>query len=110
MLSRLKSYRAPSFARLSSDVGDYVQVGHGGQLCILEYRDVARGRHFRAHLDEPHHAFPDGITISFAASTMSLAGDEIIGIEKVVTVFLEFLDTCSRPDSIGWRITDFSAT
>src|SRR5438552_2235378 len=72
----LRSYGPSSFASLTDEKGDYLQVAGGGVTCLLERRDAATGRHYRAFHDNPSAVFADGTALVFGGGEVKLAADE----------------------------------
>jgi hypothetical protein len=50
-ITGLRSYGPSSYASLTDEQGNYLQVAGGGITCLLERRDAATGRHYRAYHD-----------------------------------------------------------
>src|SRR4051812_16857140 len=69
LVASLRSYGPCSFASITDEQGSYLQVGGGGQSCLLEWRDVQGNRHFRASSVEKSKVFVDGTILSSAAGT-----------------------------------------
>jgi hypothetical protein len=108
-LGTLRSSGPHSFAILSSEGGSYVQVAGGSQTCVIEVRDAATGRHYRAHQSQPHPVFPDGTKLAFGAGAAVLQGDEWFTAAQATRVFIEFRAGALLPTSApGWRdVTSF---
>ena len=102
-LKRLRSYGPSSFASLTRDDGSYVQVAGGKVTCMLEKRDMASGKHYRAHQDSPSTPFPDGTILSFSGGDISIKNDEWFNIDQVVEVFTAFLRNQDMPKFVKWR-------
>lgn len=106
----LRSYGPSSFASLTDEVGNYVQVAGGGVTCMLERRDAVTGQHFRGYKDEKSQFFPDGATLAFGGGEIKLQADEWFSAKEVVDVFISFLRKEEMPAFIRWRdvTTNFS--
>jgi hypothetical protein len=107
-LGALRSSGPHSFAILSSGGGSYIQVAGGSQTCVIEVRDTATGRHYRARQSQPHPVFPDGTKLVFGAGTLVLQGDEWFTVAQATPILIEFRGGVLLPTSApGWRdVTD----
>ncbi len=103
LILKLRSYGPRSFASLTDEFGNYVQVAGGGVTCLLERRDATDGRHFRAFHDRPSSVFPDGTTLVFSGGQINLAADEWFTAAVVADAFCSFLKAAPLPAAIGWR-------
>jgi hypothetical protein len=99
----LRSYGPSSFASLTDDAGNYLQVAGGGVTCLLERRDVLAGRHFRAHHDQPSTVFADNTILAFSGGEVRLASDEWFNATTVADVFSAFLRGDAFPAQVQWR-------
>ncbi|WP_205598370.1 hypothetical protein [Caulobacter sp. 17J65-9] len=99
----LRSSGPSSFASLTDDLGNYIQVGGGGVTCLLERRDAGTGRHFRAHHAAPSEVFADGTKLVFSAGEVPLAADEWFDSRSVLEAFLAFRTRSELPADILWR-------
>tara|TARA_B100000745_G_scaffold33146_1_gene20658 strand:+ start:1448 stop:1837 length:390 start_codon:yes stop_codon:yes gene_type:complete len=107
-LKGLKSEGPSSFASLTSGSGDYVQVAGGKFTCFLEKRDSTSGAHYRAYSKKPSAPFPDGSILSFSGGDVALKHDEWLNIERVISVFIAFLEGDDFPSDIHWREIDLN--
>lgn len=107
VIPKLRSYGPSSYASLTDAQGNYLQVAGGGVTCMLEWRDAANKRHFRAHLGAPSNVFPEGTILSFSGGEVKLRADEWLTTSIVEEAFLAFLKGNSLPASLQWR--DISA-
>jgi hypothetical protein len=106
----LRSYGPSSFASLTDDAGNYVQVAGGGVTCMLERRDVISGRHFRGYKEERSKVFPDGTALVFGAGQVRLAADEWFSAQEAAEIFVSFLVGNAFPSYVQWRdVTGFGA-
>lgn len=87
----LRSYAPSSFASLTDENGNYVQVAGGGVTCMLERRDAASGHHFRGYKDERSKVFPDGTALVFGGGEIRLSTDEWFAAQEIAEVFSAFL-------------------
>ena len=88
-----------TFAILEADDGSYVQMLGGGVACCLEWRDVERGRHYRAFVEPPK--VPWNEVNLLGAAQVSPA--EILFIDQVVDVFCAFLNGEVFSPEVRWR-------
>jgi hypothetical protein len=102
-LRGLRSYGPASYASLTRSDGDYVQVAGGGVSCMMERREAATGRQFRAYKDRKHPVFVDGTILSFRGGEIPLMSDEWFNIADVKEAFLAFLSGAEFPPSVRWR-------
>jgi len=106
-LKALRSYGPASYASLTDESGNYLQVAGGGVTCMMEKRDVAANRHFRAYQDKRSPVFADGSILAFSGGEIKLLADEWFTSADVEETFLAFLEGNPPPSRIKWRdITD----
>lgn len=103
VIMALRSYGPSSFASLTDEAGNYVQVAGGGVTCMLERRDAATGRHFRGYKDQRSKVFPDGTALVFGGGEIRLSADEWFTAQEVEEVFSAFLRSSELPSSVKWR-------
>jgi hypothetical protein len=102
-IARLRSFGPSSFASLSDDVGNYVQVAGGGITCMLERRDVATGNHYRGFKETTNPNYPDGTRLVFGAGEIMMQSDEWFLQGEIAEVFAAFLNKQSFPSFVKWR-------
>ena len=102
----LRSYGPSSFASLTNEQGDYLQVGGGGVTCLLERRDAASGRHYRAFHNKPSTVFADGTLLAFSGGNIPLRSDEWFTAAVVADAFCAFSKGVGLPEAIRWRDVD----
>jgi|SRR3954467_3073458 len=103
----LRSYGPSSFASLTDSEGNYLQVAGGGVTCMLEMRDAASRRHYRAFHDVLRPVHPDGTLLVFGGGEIPLKADEWFAAPAVADAFASFLQGEKLPSSIKWRdVTD----
>jgi|ERR1700744_2778510 len=102
-IAGLRSYGPSSFASLTDEHGNYLQVAGGGVTCMLERRDAVSGRHFRGYKDERSKVFPDGTALVFGGGEIHLAADEWFSSKEISEVFTAFLHGANWPSSVNWR-------
>lgn len=106
-IANLRSHGPSSFASLTDDNGNYLQVAGGGVTCMLERRDNFEGHHFRAFKKEKSKVFTDGTVLSFGGGKIMMRSDEWLTSSEVESVFLDFLNRKDFPKNIIWRdVTD----
>lgn len=103
VITSLRSYGPSSFASLTDEEGNYLQVAGGGVTCMMERRDVALARHFRAYQDKRSQVFADGSILAFGGGEIKLAADEWFTSTDVVETFLAFLSKTALPERVKWR-------
>jgi|SRR6185436_12731076 len=99
----LRSYGPSSFASLTDENGNYLQVAGGAVTCLLERRDGGTNRHYRAYRDNPSTVFSTGTALVFGGGQVKLAADEWFTASIVADAFLAFLRGEDLPASIKWR-------
>jgi hypothetical protein len=107
VVAKLRSYGPSSFASLTDEVGNYLQVAGGGVTCVIERRDASNNHHYRAFQDKRIAVFADGTALVFGGGEVKLASNEWFTSQDVEDVFLAFLRGEQLPARIKWRdITD----
>ena len=91
VVAKLHSYGPSSFASLTDEVGNYLQVAGGGVTCMIERRDASNKRHYRAFQDKRSAAFADGTALVFSGGELKLTSNEWFTSLDVEDVFLAFL-------------------
>lgn len=102
-ITKLRSYGPSSFASLTDEHGNYLQVAGGGLTCLLERRAAAGAQHFRAYLETPSSIHPDGTILAFSGGQIKLQADEWISAPLVIEAFTAFLQGHEFPQIIRWR-------
>jgi hypothetical protein len=102
-INALKSYGPSSYASLTDDYGNYVQVAGGGATCMVEWYDAQQQRRFRASHSNPNPVRPDGTILSFRAGNIPLRSDEWFTSDQVVATFIAFLRGEPFPEYLVWR-------
>ena len=102
-LMALRSYGPSSYASLTDDEGNYVQVGGGGVTCLLELYRADTKERLRGFGDVPNKAFPDGTILVFRAGQIPMKSDEWFMTTQVVDVFCSFLGKTEFPPGVHWR-------
>ncbi|MCY1222433.1 hypothetical protein D9M68_831150 [compost metagenome] len=102
-LLALRSYGRHSYASLTDDQGNYLQVAGGGVTCMVERFDASSSARVRAFHDKSSPIFPDGTVLSFGAGELRLMADEWFQASAVVEIFLCFKHCREYPDNVHWR-------
>lgn len=102
-INALRSYGPSSYASLTDDDGNYVQIAGGGVSCMIERYDASTQRRYRAFHDKPSPVRPDGTILSFRAGDIAMRSDEWFMAKQVLEVSRAFLIGESYPDYVGWR-------
>jgi hypothetical protein len=91
-----------SFANLTNEVGQFLQVAGGPGLFLLERRDPD-GKHYRASQDKAVAQHPDGTVLAFSGGNVLMAQRDWFLIQQVVEVFVAFSEKRDWPTYVGWR-------
>jgi hypothetical protein len=102
-LRKLRSEGPSSFASLTNDEGDFLQVAGGGAGCLVERRDAVRGRQFRAYQDDPVVPFEDGTELCFSSGRVPLRPREWFRLNQAVEIFITFNEGRPLPEYVRWR-------
>ena len=104
-IKSLRSYGPSSYASLTDDAGNYVQVAGGGISCLIEHFKIDGERRARAFHDKPSPARPDGTILVCRAGDIPMRSDEWFMSDQVAKVFLSFLSGNPFPPFVHWRPT-----
>ncbi|MGF3025702.1 hypothetical protein ACQVP2_23095 [Methylobacterium aquaticum] len=102
-LSTLRSEGPASFACLTDEAGDYLQVASGGVTCMIERHEARGHRHFRAFQNGASGIFADGTQLVFGSGAIRMRSDEWFTIRDVEAVFVCFLRGEPLPRHVRWR-------
>lgn len=102
-LKSLRSYGESSYASLTDDAGNYVQMAGGGVSCMIERFEFG-GERWRGFHDKPSPVRPDGTILVFRAGNIPMRSDEWFVAHQVVEVFLAFLGGAPYPPFVHWRL------
>ncbi|MBA1198410.1 hypothetical protein G7011_14950 [Pseudomonas plecoglossicida] len=102
-LKSLKSYGPSSYACLTDDDGNYVQVAGGRFTCFIEMYDAKSKTLFRGCHSNSSTNFEDGSWLSFGAGRVQLKKDEWFNIDDVIEIFSRFHQARPLPESAYWR-------
>lgn len=103
IIKSLRSFGPCSFATLTDEYGNYLQVGGGGVTCLIEKRDVLQQRHFRGYQSDKRRGCPDGTILTFGGGSVALLADEWFSSAQAVEIFVCFLNRESLPGYVLWR-------
>ncbi|MEW9306317.1 hypothetical protein [Labrys neptuniae] len=103
VLNSLRNYGPSSFASITDDIGNYLQVAGGGLHCMLERYDAKDNKFYRAYLDSKSKIFSDGTILAFGGGELKLLSDEWVSISIVIEAFVAFLNHKDLPSKIKWR-------
>jgi hypothetical protein len=101
-IKSLRSYGSSSYASLTDDGGNYVQVAGGGVSCMVEHFEIDGERRRRASHDKPSPVRPDDTILVFGAGNIPMQSDEWFMSDQVAGIFLAFLNGKPFPPSIHW--------
>ena|SRR5450830_4608 len=101
---KLRSYGPSSFASLTDETGNYLQIAGGGITCMLERRDALTGRQYRAFQETENKNYPDGTLLVFGGGEIALFANEWFMNTVAAEAFVAFLLKKPLPDSIRWRV------
>lgn len=99
----LRSYGPSSFASLTDENGNYLQIGGGGITCLIERRDAVTGTHYRAYQKQKNINYPDGTLLVFGAGSIALLSDEWFSSTVSADIFVAFLLRQALPSDVYWR-------
>jgi hypothetical protein len=94
----------PTFASLTDDEGNYVQVGGARPWCVVEWRQVSPAIHQRANADSVRRPYRDGAPINFGTGPIPLRADEWLLLKQAADIFAAFRAGQPFPDFVRWRI------
>ena len=106
-LSRLRTYGQTSYASLTREDGAFLQVGGGGNTCVIEYHDPGRSVHLRARKHTATVPFTGPQTIKFGGGELIVAPEQLFQIADVLEVFEEFLASNSVSEEYLWEPLEF---
>ncbi|MFL1553054.1 hypothetical protein ACI77I_28925 [Pseudomonas sp. D47] len=102
-LKKLKSYGPSSFACITDDDGNYVQVAGGRFTCFIERYDAKNKKLYRGYHSNSSTNFEDGTLLSFGGGCVELKKDEWFNIDEVIEVFSLFSQNQDLPENVYWR-------
>ncbi|MES3110434.1 hypothetical protein [Sphingomonas aurantiaca] len=92
-----------SFASLTDEAGNYVQLAGSRPWCVIEYRRLKPLQHDRAFQDTPTPKYKDGAKIKTGAGDISLRQDEWFLLKNGAEVLAAFLRKDRFPANVQWR-------
>jgi len=93
----------PTFASLTDNSGNYVQVVGGRPWCMVEWRQVDPLIHRRANSEAVRRPYKDGATIRSGAGEIILRADEWLLLKQAADIFAAFHAGKSFPEFVRWR-------
>lgn len=97
-----------SFATLSGEGNQYIQVAGGPGLFLLERHEVD-GTHYRAFQKTAVVSHPDGTALMFSGGCVPMAQREWFLLQQVVDAFVAYAVGREFPADIQWNSVDLSA-
>ena len=94
----------PSFASLTDESNNYVQLAGGRPWCLIERRRTNPLIHERAFQHTPHPKYEDGARISTGAGEIVMKHDEWFLLKDAADVFASFLNRRPFPEHVQWRL------
>lgn len=92
-----------SFASLTDELGDYVQIAGSRPWCVIERRRPKLLQHERAFQETPTPKYKDGAKLRTGAGDISLNHDEWFLLKDAAEVFVAFLRKDAFPAHVKWR-------
>lgn len=93
----------PTFASLTDEAGNYIQVAGSRPWCLIERRQLKPLKHERAFQETPRPQYKDGAKLSTGAGEISLKHDEWFLLEDAAEVAVSFLRHEEVPAHVKWR-------
>ncbi len=101
-LSHMKSYGKSSFATITDQAGNYLQIEGGKTFFLFEKRECSTGKHFRAYQQNPVVPFEDDTELCFSGGSIRLKRNEWFRREQVEETFISFSKGQELPIFISW--------
>ena len=98
----MKSYGTHSFASLTDEYGNYIQVGGGQFTCFVERFDYSSKILYRANHNNSSTKFPDGTKLEFGGGCVTLKSTEWFNITESIELFSCFFKKIDFPKEILW--------
>jgi hypothetical protein len=92
-----------SYAVLTDSRGNFVQVGGGGTICVLERWIADEGKLYRAFQDRPSYKTPAGTELRFGNSVAIMNTDNWFSMDTVTDSFIAFAGGKPLPPAVKWR-------
>jgi len=92
-----------SFASLTDEAGNYIQVAGGRPWCAIERRRLTPPKHERAFQETPKPKYMDGAKLSTGAGEISLRHDEWFLLKDAADIVVAFLQHDAIPARVKWR-------
>lgn len=92
-----------SFASLTDEAGNYVQVAGSRPWCTVERRRASPLSHEKAYQVTPRPKYKDGAKLRTGAGDISLNHDEWFLLKDAAEIFVAFLRRDAFPTQVNWR-------
>ncbi len=92
-----------TFASLTDEAGNYIQVAGSRPWCVIERRHLKPLQHERAFQETPKPKYKDGAKLSTGAGELSLKHDEWFLLKDAAEVAVSFLRHDEVPARVKWR-------
>ncbi|WP_431263013.1 hypothetical protein ACQ859_23515 [Roseateles chitinivorans] len=102
-IAGLKSYGKSTFASITDEQGNYVQVLGGGVTCLLEYFNAETTVRLRGVTNVANPVFPDGTVLVVRGQHIPMRSDEWFRFDLVADVFCAFRARRAFPFDVQWR-------
>lgn len=98
-----------SFASLTDEAGNYIQVAGSRPWCVIERRQLAPPKHERAFQETPKPKYMDGARLSTGTGDIALRHDEWFLLKDAADIVVAFLRHDAIPERVKWRSTDLGS-
>lgn len=102
-LRSLKSYGPSSYAIMTNQTGEYLQVAGGRVTCVVEHGIPKNEILKRAYLTNPKVSFRGPQTLVFGGGELQMEPDEILFIDDVIELFSSFYHSKPLDIQVKWR-------
>jgi len=102
-ISALRNQGPWSFAILTDEEGNYIQIAGGDAGCTIERRQLKPLYHMRAYREDPGDGHKDGDKLKSGAGDIELKHDEWFTKDEALAVFIAFHERASYPEFVCWR-------
>lgn len=103
-LKNLRSYGPNSYAILTDEFGNYIQVGGGLFTCFVEKYDFTEKKIYRAYHEKSSTNFEDGSVLRFGGGDVILNKNNWFNISEVEVLFNKFFIKEDFPSDIYWEL------
>jgi len=102
-LKELEGSGPHSYASLTRQDGSYIQVAGGKENCLIEKRDFADNKHYRASFAKPEPTSNDQQIIECGAGQITVRTNEVFSVNDVICVWRSFFHGEPFPTDIMWK-------